>query len=895
MADLEKTINIVFGGDDRVSKAVRSINSSLATMELGAQQIATPFAKLADGVIAADAAIAALAVGGMALAVREAGAFTGQVAEINTLADLSGSALGAFSSDILTYADDSRIAVDQINAALYQAISLGTDYQDSLTAIEQAERLAVGGRADLVASTELLLGTMNAYGAGVDEATRYSDAFFTIVRDGKTSVPELAQYMAEVTGIASAGQVPIETLGAAIAAITASGAPTSQAMTRIKAAIEGIINPTDSARDAAGALGVQFGSQALAAKGLDGVLADVYTRTGGNVEVMAQLFTSTEALQAALVLGADASGTFAKTLEDMQNKTGATEAAYAKMVDSAELDNQRLFNTIKTTLIRVGLEIEEQRHDITNAFADIFKAVGAAVDTGAFDELFGALDRFGDRISDYVTAIATAMPAAFEAVDFDGLIAAFGELGDEVAAYFEGVDLTTADGLATALQGVVDTITALTNVTAGMVAAFQPYFDALAEAVRRARDMDGETAQAFGNVLLMAQAVVTAGAGVATAFATIQATGAEMSDVFDVVAGSVKAAWNLLSAVFDEVAQRGVDAALVVVEAAGMLNRALGLGGLNGPLIEIKNNLLAFRAAIEEHAVEEMADAVEGAKQAWNGLTGATSEARTAVETLGAAVNDIPRKDVDIALANHEELTAKLREMGVLVEDIPAGEVSVTADTKPAEQQFETLSTTLEDGRTVSIKVPVDQASVNAANAKLESDIPDAKLVSLEPTVDADALEAANAKLRIQTDLMKEQVEWKAKVDIAQAEASAKEVEAAFGSVDEGMKSTGDTITELTKSLGDQSSVLARWRIEDQIRNENRRRDAEIGMQEDLIAAKVRSLDAQTERMKDTSGAVIEVNGSGLAPHLEAFMFEILQAIQVRANAEGAEFLIGLG
>jgi hypothetical protein len=40
--------------------------------------------------------------------------------------------------------------------------------------------------------------------------------------------------------------------------------------------------------------------------------------------------------------------------------------------------------------------------------------------------------------------------------------------------------------------------------------------------------------------------------------------------------------------------------------------------------------------------------------------------------------------------------------------------------------------------------------------------------------------------------------------------------------------------------------------------------------------------------------ALITVEGSGLQPHLEAFMWEILEAIQIRANATGAEFLLGV-
>ena len=38
---------------------------------------------------------------------------------------------------------------------------------------------------------------------------------------------------------------------------------------------------------------------------------------------------------------------------------------------------------------------------------------------------------------------------------------------------------------------------------------------------------------------------------------------------------------------------------------------------------------------------------------------------------------------------------------------------------------------------------------------------------------------------------------------------------------------------------------------------------------------------------------MIKVTGDGLQPHLEAFMWEILKAIQVRVNADGLKMLLG--
>ena len=40
--------------------------------------------------------------------------------------------------------------------------------------------------------------------------------------------------------------------------------------------------------------------------------------------------------------------------------------------------------------------------------------------------------------------------------------------------------------------------------------------------------------------------------------------------------------------------------------------------------------------------------------------------------------------------------------------------------------------------------------------------------------------------------------------------------------------------------------------------------------------------------------SLVTVNGDGLKPHLEAFMFEILESIQVRVSEEYQSFLLGM-
>jgi len=70
-------------------------------------------------------------------------------------------------------------------------------------------------------------------------------------------------------------------------------------------------------------------------------------------------------------------------------------------------------------------------------------------------------------------------------------------------------------------------------------------------------------------------------------------------------------------------------------------------------------------------------------------------------------------------------------------------------------------------------------------------------------------------------------------------------------------------------------------------------RERMIEMTNRLIDAQIRYMNAKISQM-NRGEALIQVDGAGLQPHLEAFMWEILSAIQVRVNEEGSAMLFGI-
>jgi hypothetical protein len=111
-ANLAKTIDIIFGGKNEVSKTIGVIEKDFAALEKSVTNIATPLAKVGDSVLKIDAALMAMAIGGMAYAIKTAGDFNGKFGEITTLISDTGAPIDKFKAAIKDYATDSVKSIE---------------------------------------------------------------------------------------------------------------------------------------------------------------------------------------------------------------------------------------------------------------------------------------------------------------------------------------------------------------------------------------------------------------------------------------------------------------------------------------------------------------------------------------------------------------------------------------------------------------------------------------------------------------------------------------------------------------------------------------------------------------------------------------------------------------
>jgi TP901 family phage tail tape measure protein len=874
MADLEKTVKIIFAGEDsELSKTVLGVAKKFDDFSAPLEKISQTLSGFADKVIKVDAVLAGLVVGGMALAINESGKFGGSFREISTLIDASSADIGKFREDVLIYAQSSGKSIEDINQSIYKAVSAGISYKDVMGALASAEKLSIAGRNDLASTTVLLAGTMNAYGASANQAGHYSDVFMETVRRGLTTLPDLAGSLANVTGIASMGKVPIETLSAAIAALTATGIPTEQAITGMKNVIANIIKPTDEAAKMAASLGIQFNAAALQTKGLEAVLWDAWRATNGNAESMNTLFGSIRGLNAATILASDSSGRFKETLAAMQNVAGTTDEAYKKMAGGFTEVNQNLKNNIAVLLIDIGDKLMPAYKEAGRGLSNIFKDVKIAVDAGAFDPLFNLLADAGSKLSTWLSGVAKALPEALTGLDFSKLISALKGLAGAFSEYLGGLDLTQVDDLHKFIQGLIDGIAGLIKVTEGMVEGFRPFFTVIVEFLKSAAQSDEQTQKVIGTVLALGKMVEAFGIGMVAAATVIDQYKVSIDGFFNVVGGSARVTWNVIQGVFD-----AITGALVILAGSFLsLVDSLSFGLLTDQLADSKTKLTQWGMDISKSIAENAHDSNQGLSKIGEGLKQLIYDSGDTKKAVDETSGSFEKID--------ETAQGAARSFGSISEEVKKTQTSVTnagTAVKGLGDQLKTVGTIEIGDKIVEVKAVADNKSITSAKDEVNK-------IPAEKKIDVNL---ETAKIKEQSAIIQKGIEWTAKVNIAQAEEATKRLKDMLSSIDTGIKSTGDLLGSLFGNLGSEGGRYS-YEIMEQVRKENERRDQEFALQEKLINQQAQMNELKIRQMQE-GNYVVQVAASGLKPHLEMILWEILTAIQLRANEESAEFLLGI-
>jgi hypothetical protein len=550
--------------------------------------------------------------------------------------------------------------------------------------------------------------------------------------------------------------------------------------------------------------------------------------------------------------------------------------------------------------------------------------MGEGVDAGTFDPLIAIFEGVMTDIATLFEGVAENLPDALASIDWSSIETSMENLkdvfGDLMEAIFgEGIDLSSVEGLRTAIQTIVDAFAGLTNVTAGILEAWTPFISALVSGLKAAADTNSDTQVFAGNVLGMAQAlnkVADLGGGVAGVLGGIASVLSTLVNL------------KLASMVTD---LGGLGTSLGVLKNIGAIALPVTISIIGGQLLaEVVYTLIpglkeldqkAFKVTMDlagslydfligdavaavgeagEAAGGWLADGInkvfgkgdivdwskieEGLSEAWGDGPELTpiepeidwSNLHDTLEDWGddltlppVTIDADPTQATDTLGDWGDHLTVAPIEMGFLYKWTDASGKQHITDTPPdpgqAIGEVEEIS--------APIAAEVDEGSVERAKRKIAQTFKEASVHPVGVDVKIDGTGVGPAFETGLVDYFKQ---------------NPMDMDNIF---DPG--SLSDLFDAMSKAT-DPSTIAAIRRAIDQA----------ISLQEKLGQAQTSYINAQTAlmqqqwdlfyqtKMSSEQGGTIKVEASGLEPEMEAFMFKLLKLIQIRANESGAEFLL---
>jgi ABC-type transporter Mla subunit MlaD len=459
-----------------------------------------------------------------------------------------------------------------------------------------------------------------------------------------------------------------------------------------------------------------------------------------------------------------------KVYNTAMNSAGSITEEVNNRLEAGQTQVDRFSAAWENLAVAIGDRFRDNVTEAITSATDLVDAIQTGIQDGALDSFFAEIGDMAHELAGYLDEIAAVMPQALEGVDWSGLADAVRGVGDAFKEWFEGVDLTTTEGLSTAIQDLADG-------TAKLIGLFE-------------------------TLVAMADDIAGFGADV----------GAVAQEIVEHSTATEDAAYNV---------------------------RDLGV---------------ASRKTSPQ--AEKLANALSYAKQR-------TSDASNEMDQFNQYLNYNTRN------------THKSREA--------LGELQYVINTLT--------------GKQLIVGAEADKESARKAGQEAKDQVPKETKMKVEAEVKKDQIEKDIAQIEASAEKVQKAMEMEAKVNVAQVEAGAERAKAAFESVSTSVQDTSKNMETLFGFLQDPGPIFSPsfYRdVQDMIADEHESRQKLLQKQAQLTEQQIKLMKQKLDSMRDGEG-LIKIEGQGLEPELEAFMWKIVERIQLRVNEQSAEYLLGIG
>lgn len=791
---------------------------------------------------------------------------------------------------------------EQAGKALQAIAQLGMGGKEELESMGNAVNvLQIATGADLQTAIQGVAGSMNSFGLETNEADRVINLFAATAFNTAADVGDLTDAMKYAGATASLSGISIEETATVLGLLRNKGLEASQAGTTFRMAIAQLYKETDKGREALKKYGLSYDELNPSVNSISEIIGKFEGKT---------------------ITAKDAVDIFGVRAQVMAGVINDGKEAFDGMVDSVT----------DTTAAYDAMEKKAQTWTVVQ------------------DQIIGSTDQFKKAIAGGLVPEILRMIGTNENEGLRGVIIYLTDLEKK----YGGLN----DALSSGFTGMKDVLDDVFTGSLGSVEELYNYLVLLGRGFSENLQIVAKYAGVFAkfgiegtNSMDMVQFALHA---VNTSFAAIGLTIAGIHDVFAIAIN----AWIFgINAVEKGWAEMKRVAVLVMLEIAKAMND-LPLVDLQDTVDSLTKKYAdaeeSAKKAFDPEYIEmwsddvakayyETAESIVAMENETNKLAKTSDETKKSIEDMSEAEKQAALGTREYYKQAQEEAAKTAAAQGDLkgtteaflsvIEsmDSAGGMKTLAEDTKEVDEYTKLVGKNLEvvDGKLVEVGLSSEKAKEETEKLKLETagivegvkdgarswtdysiGVEDAK----EKTVDLEKsmtemsdreFSLYSEKFKSDLDLMRQQseelnkvvlanIEWKAKLDIAEVQANAEVLKAAFESVGQSVESTAEAASSMLSDFaGFEGGMSDKWYMQRVIDDQMDLQREALEMQKGLTKAEVDLLKAKTDRIKDLSDeAMITVNGDGLKPHLEMIMWEIFEQIQIRATQEGLDKLL---
>ena len=381
-----------------------------------------------------------------------------------------------------------------VTESIYDALSSGVSEDNVFNFVESSSKLATAGFTDVQTASEGLISVLNAYGGEMKglngemlDLNELANRFVITQDLGRAEVGDLAENIGKVAPSAALVGVSVDEMLASVASISAVTGDASDTMTQLNAILTSVSTASDKTKKAAKEMGIDFSSSAIQAKGIYNWLAEVAEKTGGNDELIADLFPDVREFKGFAALTT-------QTSRDIYNDyIEAIESGSSKIDENLENVTETVQNKsdrLKAYFQALGLNIYdglsgplgnmydlaiEALEGVQEAFEEGgLEGVLDNIDTildGVKDKLGNLGEDFGDLLGNAINILVELLPSAAEIL-ITGLLTALiaildnaGEIGEAaitlVTSLIDAISEILPDLLQSLISGALDLVITL--------------------------------------------------------------------------------------------------------------------------------------------------------------------------------------------------------------------------------------------------------------------------------------------------------------------------------------------------------------------------------------------------------------------------------------------------